>query len=529
MFWTFFFTTVPFLIVILLKSKKALHMLQQNWYNDGNRYIDWILKNPKKVFVGLDVFYILFFFGKLIDTEILLFLFFAFSLMVVVTTYQHIREEQVKKPLVVTKRVRRLIYTTILLYGIIYLLIGIFFKRTNLYLYFAFLGILGYFHYFVIWLVNMINKPVEKYVFYYYKRKAILKLKSMNDMPVIGITGSYGKTSSKNILADILNVKYNAFPTPKNFNTTYGMINTINNYLDKFSDYFIAEMGAFKTGEIKEICDLVHPKYGILTKVGTAHLESFGSRENIQKGKFELIESLPSDGIGILNADDSYQKSYRLKNNCKIVWIGIENEADVQATNIKLSYKGTSFDVIFKGEKEKFHFETRLLGKANVYNILAGIALGKNLGISIEQLMLGVKRINAVEHRLELKKYGNINLIDDAYNSNPDGSKMAVEVLGMMPGKKIIVTPGMIELGPDEYQYNQTFGEQIAGIVDEAILIGEKQTKAIYEGLIRKKFPKEHIHILNDVKLAFPLMQKLAEKETYVLLENDLPDIFNEK
>ena len=228
MFWTFFFATIPFLVVILLKSKKALHMLQQNWYNYGNRYIDWILKNPKKVFVGLDVFYILFFFGKLIDTEILLFLFFAFSLMVVVTTYQHIREEQVKKPLVVTKRVKRLIYTTILLYGIIYLLIGIFFKRTNLYLYFALLGILGYFHYFVIWLVNIINKPIEKYVFYYYKRKAILKLRNMSDMSVIGITGSYGKTSSKNILADILNVKYNAFPTPKNFNTTYGMINTIN-------------------------------------------------------------------------------------------------------------------------------------------------------------------------------------------------------------------------------------------------------------------------------------------------------------
>lgn len=505
-------------------------MLQQNWYNDGNRYIDWIFKNPKKVFIGLDFFYILFLFGQMIDTEILLFLFFALSLMVIVTTFERMKKEQTKKPLVVTKRVRRLIYTTALLYGIFYLLIGISFKKTNLYLYFTLLGMSGYFNYFVIWLANIINKPIEKYVFYYYKQKAISKLHSMSDMPVIGITGSYGKTSSKNILADILNVKYNAFPTPKNFNTTYGMINTINNYLDKFSDYFIAEMGAFKRGEIKEICDLVHPKYGILTRIGTAHLESFGSRENIQKGKFELIESLPSDGIGILNADDAYQKSYALKNECKIVWIGIDNEtADVRATNIKLSYKGTSFDVIFKNDKKKYHFETRLLGKANVYNILAGIALGKELGIPVEQLILGVKRVNSIEHRLELKKYGNINLIDDAYNANPDGSKMAVEVLSMMPGKKIIVTPGMIELGLDQYQYNKTFGEQIADVVDEVILIGEKQTKAIQDGLACKKFKTKHIHILNDVKLAFPLMQELAEKETYVLLENDLPDIFNEK
>ena len=146
-----------------------------------------------------------------------------------------------------------------------------------------------------------------------FKRKAIRKLKEMTNLKVVGITGSYGKTSSKNILNDILNVKYNSFPTPKNFNTPVGLIITINNYLDKFNDIFIAEMGAFKRGEIKELCDLVHPTYGILTTIGTTHLDSFGSRENIQKGKFELIESLPPDGIGILNADDPYQVSYQSK------------------------------------------------------------------------------------------------------------------------------------------------------------------------------------------------------------------------
>ena len=130
------------------------------------------------------------------------------------------------------------------------------------------------------------------------------KLKSMPSLKVIGITGSYGKTSSKNILNDILSVKYYVLPTPKNFNTPVWLTITINNYLDKFNDYFIAEMGAFKKGEIKYLCDYVKPTYGILTKVGTAHLESFGSQQNIQEGKFELIESLPSDGIGVLNGDD---------------------------------------------------------------------------------------------------------------------------------------------------------------------------------------------------------------------------------
>ena len=287
-------------------------------------------------------------------------------------------------------------------------------------------------------------------------------------------------------------------------------------------------MGAFKKGEIKELCDLVHPTYGILTTVGTAHLESFGSRENIQEGKFELIESLPSDGIGVLNADDPYQVSYKLKNNVKIVWIGIDNDADIKASNIKLSSEGTTFDCTFKGDKKKYKFETKLLGKANVYNILAGIALGYNLGIEISKLQLGVKKVNTIEHRLELKKMGNINIIDDAYNSNPVGSKMALDVLNLMPGKKIIVTPGMIEMGAEEVEINKTFGEQISEVCDEVILIGKKQTEPIYQGLISKKYNKNKIHILDDVKQAFPLMNRLAEKETYVLLENDLPDIFNE-
>lgn len=124
---------------------------------------------------------------------------------------------------------------------------------------------------------------------------------------------------------------------------------------------------------------------------------------------------------------------------------------------------------------------------------------------------------------------GNINIIDDAYNSNPVGSKMAIDVLNLMPGKKIIVTPGMIELGSEQYNLNFEFGKNIAKVCDEVILIGKEQTKPIYDGLIQEKFNTKHIHILNDVKEAFPLINSLADKETYALLENDLPDIFNEK
>ncbi len=524
----FIVSVLPILVYTYLKTKKSFHMLQQNWYNDGNRYLKWISKNIKKIFLNVELVFILFFIFKWCNPIVSMVLIVIIYTILSLIQLSKAKKEQTKKPLVFTKRVKRLLVTTTILYLIPIMIFSVSFNENNLYIYYLIIGAIVYFNYYIVWLANVINKPIEKMINNNFKRKAIRKLKEMTNLKVVGITGSYGKTSSKNILNDILNVKYNSFPTPKNFNTPVGLIITINNYLDKFNDIFIAEMGAFKRGEIKELCDLVHPTYGILTTIGTAHLDSFGSRENIQKGKFELIESLPPDGIGILNADDPYQVSYPLKNKVKIVWIGIDKDADVKASNIKLSSDGTTFDVTFKGSTKKYQFETKLLGKANVYNILAGIALGYHLGISIPKLIMGVKKVKPVEHRLELKKMGSINIIDDAYNSNPVGSKMALDVLKLMPGKKIIVTPGMIEMGSEEYEINKTFGKQIADACDEVILIGEKQTKPIYDGLIEKKYPKNKIHILDDVKLAFPLFNRLAEKETYVLLENDLPDIFNE-
>ena len=330
--------------------------------------------------------------------------------------------------------------------------------------------------------------------------------------------------------SDILNIKYNALASPKNLNTPNGLMITINNYLDKFTDVFIAEMGAYVRGEIKELCDLVEPKYGILTRIGTAHLESFGSEENIIKGKFELIESLPEDGFAVLNGDDPKQVSYKLQNKVKIIWIGINNKnVDVRADNIKCSSKGSSFDVYLKGDENVYKFETKLLGDHNIYNILAGIAFGIEFGISMEELIQAVRGVRPVEHRLELKRLGNFYQIDDAYNSNPVGAEAACRVLGMMPGIRVVVTPGMIELGEKEAEYNKKFGEQIAEVADYVVLIGENKTKPIKEGLLTKGFDKEKIIVFNDVRKAYSFIGALTgNEEVYALFENDLPDTFNE-
>lgn len=524
----FLLSLIPFIIYLILHTKKVLHMLQQNRYNEDKRYLKWINKNSKKVFININYLYLIIFFLSLVlKNNLLMILFSIFYLILFYLFYKSSKKEQLKKPLVITSRVKRLMVTISILYLLVITIILINYNNLFLGAYYFILGTLLYFNYFVVYLANIINIPIEKLVYLYYKLKSNKKLKSMPNLEVIGITGSYGKTSTKNVINDILNEKYISFKTPQNYNTAYGLINTINNYIDNFNNYFVAEMGTLKKNDIKKEASIVKPKYGVLTKIGEAHLDHFKTIENIAREKFALIESLPSDGVAILNIDDEYQVNYKIKNKVKILWYGLNSKADVYANNINYSKDGMTFDVYINNTKHEF--KTKLLGSANIYNILAGITLANHLNVKIEDIKKAVLKIKPVEHRLELKSYGNINYIDDAYNSNPIGSKMALEVLDLMPGKKIVITPGMIELSKNQYEYNFKFGEYISKVADLTILVGEKQTKPIQDGLNSKKYDKDKLIVLNDVKEAIKIAQNYFKGEVYILLENDLPDIFNEK
>lgn len=529
----FYISLIPFIVLLIYDLKKALHMAQQNLYNDDHRFLKWTLKDmkafktPFKCSLVVLITYLVLIIFKLEASVITSVYFFIVCLIILLIEIKENKNADTKIKLKVTARVKRLIFTNVILFAL--LCVGLYFVK-NVNIIYLCLFMYDMLLNFVIMLSIIINKPAEKMVYLSYKTKAVSKLKAMNNLKVIGITGSYGKTSSKNILSDILNVKYNALPSPRNFNTPYGLIITVNNHLDKFDDILIAEMGAYKVGEIKDLCDLVRPRYGILTKIGTAHIEIFGSQENIQKGKFELIESLPSDGIGVLNGDDELQVNYKLKNDCKIIWIGIDNkDVDVRATDIKTSNKGTTFNVIFKGDKKKYEFTTRLLGYNNIYNILASLALSKEFGLSVDQMKKAVLGARSVEHRLELRPAGNITYIDDSYNSNPVGSKMALEVLKDMPGLRIVMTPGMVELGDKSYELNKKFGTYMKNTSDVVILVGEKITKPIRDGLKEVKFNDKNIYVVKSTKEAFALVKSLSNgKESYCLIENDLPDIYNE-
>ena len=530
------FTYIVFVIIylyVLNISKRSLHMLQQNIYNENNRYLKWVNSNFIIIIKELNLFGILFSILNLFTNNNFLRFTCLFLMICVYSLSFYLYKDreklsQNKKPLVYTPRIKRLIITLSIIY-LLPLFVALFTNLGNYSL--LVLTIMASFNFYIVFVALLINDPVERLVRLHYRNNAKRKLSSMPNLKVVGITGSYGKTSSKNILADILNIKYNVLPSPKSLNTVNGLMITVNNHLSKFDDIFIAEMGAYVKGDIKELCNLVNPKYGIITSIGTAHLSTFGSQEAILNTKMELIEYLPSDGVGILNKDDPKQREYKVKNDCKIIWVGIDSEdVDVGALNIKATNKGTTFDVVFKGDNKKYHFETKLLGKHNVYNILSAVALGREFGLTPDELIQGVKMCRATEHRLELKKLGGIYQIDDAFNSNPVGAKSALEVLDMMDGVKVVVTPGMVELGDKEEEFNKIFGEQISEVADYVILVGERKTKPIMDGLNNKNFDKDKIYVLNDVRSAYTLLNKLKDdkKDLYALFENDLPDTYTE-
>ena len=521
-------------IYVIYRSVEAMHMLQQNLYNENKRYLKWIYRNPSRAFSLIDFLPIpLFLLVYVVDDNHILDLVLIGSMFIyifgIVNEYRKNKENQNKIPLKATGRIKRLFVTIMLIYGIAIYFTIIIKELVVTPLLLILLCILLGVIYYIVFIANIIDSPLNSLAYFYYLRKAKKKLKEQSNLEVIGITGSYGKTSSKNILTEILGSKYITKATPKNYNTPYGLMLTINNHLDKFDQILIAEMGAYTKGDIKKLCDLVHPKYGILTVIGEAHLETFGSKENICKTKFELIESLPADGIAILNMDDEYQVNYKLQNKVKIKWVAINNnKADVYATNIKCASFGMSFDCHYG--KEKVHLKTRLLGSYNIYNILASVALGLEMGIDIDDIKSSVASLKSSEHRLELKKIGDIYMLDDAYNSNPIGASGALDVLAGMYGTRVVVTPGMVELGKLEKEKNYEFGKKIATSCDYVILIGEKQTKVIYKALIDNNFDKDNIFILNNVADSYSVINALKEenKDIYALFENDLPDMYME-
>lgn len=384
-------------------------------------------------------------------------------------------------------------------------------------------------------LANVIMLPVEAGFRHLFINRAHRALQQKPPL-VIGITGSYGKTSTKEYLAHILSGRYRVLATPKSYNTLMGVCMVINNDLAKNEkyDYFIVEMGAYVEGEIRAICKLTGPKISIVTAVGPQHLERFGTLDNTAKAKYEIIEALPPDGTGIFNWDNHYVRAMYERGypetRIAVTWqnAGHARQLRFLARNVRQTVDGLEFDVTDTQTNDSEHFSTRLVGQHNVTNILLATAVARHLGLPLTEVAMRVSTLESAEHRLQRKVLpGNITVIDDAYSANPVGARSVLDVLALYDkGRRILITPGMVELGPLHAEENQKLGRYAAQVCTDIVLVGIEQTLPIKQGVMETGFSADHLHIFDTREEAIAWFnQELKEGDT-VLFLNDLPDTY---
>ena len=481
------------------------------------------------------------------------------------------------KPLVFTERAQRLLIAA-LLPALLLLLIAISLAGAGLTLAGLIVVLAGAFALLALapWTLlgaNFALRPLQSAINRRYEQRARDLLGEWSPLTV-GITGSYGKTTTKFCVGAVLSADCPTLVTPDSYNSFLGVIRAINERLEWRHRAFVVEMGMFRRGDIAELCELVHPTIGLITAIGPMHLERLGSIEAIAAAKGELLDALPSGGHFVTNADDPRCLELAARSAVPVTLFGIDDDThtatgehvdgkgaeratvaaasggslasqgtpipspknkpivQVLARDIALADGRTTFNLRLDGpDSEPIPVSAGLLGRHNVANLLAAAAVGRVLGIDPARIAEGLGQVQAPPHRLQPihNRRAGVVVIDDAYNSNPDGAASALEVLREHPAtRRLLVTPGMVELGELESQLNREFGEHAAAVCDIAILVGPTRTAPIREGLTGAGMDPERVHVVRDIAQATTLLAGLTRAGDVILFENDLPDTYAE-
>lgn len=517
-------------VILCFEGYKFLQVIQLSGYHTRG-YFDW-LKGSGGAYVGrLAMVAILSIACMLVTNVILdnygeylsylgLVFYFLFSYIYVINV--HLAPK--KTPLKLTNRMNRAI---ILLFIICFIISMGFIVLSSMYLdflRFAIVGITPLLLPVLVPFVHWILKPLEAAINRGYVKRAEKKLTQFPNLIKIGITGSFGKTSTKNFLATILSEKYSVCATPFNFNTPMGITKTVLQTLSLGHQVFIAEMGARQTGDIKELCEIVEPKYGILTSIGAQHIATFKSLENVKKTKAELPIYLEKDGFCVFNMDSEPVVEIEKTSKCRKCTVSITNKADIYATDISTSSEGTHFKLHI-GDKV-LECSTRLLGLHNISNLLLCVAMARELKLTDEQILSGISKVAPVEHRLQLINAENdVIILDDTYNASIEGSQRALEVLSMFDDRrKIVITPGLVELGTMERLENYNFGARISKVADIVIIVNKSNYLSIRQGLLDNGFDETKIYEAENLYATNDIMKDILMPKDVILWENDLPD-----
>jgi len=385
--------------------------------------------------------------------------------------------------------------------------------------------------------VNTLLRPVQQADNRRFVRRAEQRLREVRPL-VVGITGSYGKTTTKACVAAVLDLLGPAYPTPASFNSQLGVVRAINEGLQPTHQSFVVEMGAYRRGDVKELCDLVHPRAGVLTAIGPAHLERFGSLDVTEQAKGELADSIPADGLFVTRADDERclrVARTRAAGRVLLFAPAAHPEADLWAEGIRLQDGRSIFTLVVRAGviagadgEQRAEVRARLLGEHNVANLLAAAAVGVGEGLALADVARALGKVAPPDHRLApiVNRAAGVVVIDDSYNANPEGAAAALGVLRDHPAtRRVLVTPGMVELGEREREENRRLGELAASVADIAVLIGPRG-EDVRAGMLAAGAREEQLHHFPDGPSAHAKVAELTRAGDVVLFENDLPDVY---
>jgi len=382
---------------------------------------------------------------------------------------------------------------------------------------------------------NALATPVEATVRRHYLDRARRRIAEVDPL-VIAIAGSYGKTSTKRILAHLLDDDHHVLATRKSFNTLMGITRVINEDLRPEHRIFVVEMDAYGPGEIASMCDLVHPRFAIVTSVGPQHLERFGTLARIAGALYEVVASLPRDGAVVIHVGDEEGAALLGRARAegrRALGYAIADEpggadADVTASSVRIDGHGTRFHWRWTAEHEECAVGVPLLGRHQALNVSASLAMARLLGRPLDAAVAVARTLRPIEHRLQpLESGGAVTVLDDSYNANPVGVHSALDVLAAMDGRwKILVTPGLVELGSVEEVENRRYGAHAGAVCDHVIVVEARPARALLAGLRESGIEPSRVHVVQSLAGATAVIGRVAGPGDVVLFANDLPDTY---
>ncbi len=526
---------------------RYLQFFQQEEYDD-ERFIRWLFKNlsfEKRAvslcLLALAVFGLLWAVSLEITVLSILFtiIFYIFTLWAGMSN----KTVTEKKALAYTSRANRILYITtscqvasvLILYGACVALVYHYVEPGAIIpLSFGlFLTILIYLLYipFSMLIANRMLAPYEYSVQRGFLNEAKEKLKEYEPR-IIGITGSYGKTSIKHILSHILSSHEPTLATPGSVNTQMGITRIIREKLRPEHRNFIVEMGAYGIGSIQRLCDLTPPNIALVSAVGLAHYERFQSIDTVKQAKSELPQNVPKEGFAILNGDDENVRGMAEMINCPAFFYGEHGQlGELHCRLLESDCVDSGTRCVFEYENTSHEITLALYGKHQALNAAGAFLLAAKLGVPLLTIKAALKSTPAIAHRLVVQKSPEgVTHIDDTYNSNPEGFRNALEVLRSLNGqRKILLTPGMVELGKQHDAEHEKIGKQAAEVCDYVALIAPHRIEAMRQGLINNGFPEENLKTFDSLHQAREWLSDFLQLGDVLLLENDLPDLYESR